>query len=148
MGGKQLGFGDYEQSTAKKQTKREKFLSEMDQVVPWQALTDLIEPFYPKTGSKGGESVGNIPSKPKKTSPNDLGAFGANKLPVGQSFPSRWATALQLRPSLRQSSIASCFCCAVNRRLVLVGLVISRQSEGHGVTPIDLSMIFWEPHVY
>jgi IS5 family transposase len=54
MGGKQLGFGDYEQSTAKKQTKREKFLSEMDQVVPWQALSDLIEPFYPKTGSKGG----------------------------------------------------------------------------------------------
>ncbi len=33
MGGKQLGFGDHEQSTAKKQTKREKFLSEMDQVV-------------------------------------------------------------------------------------------------------------------
>jgi IS5 family transposase len=29
MGGKQLGFGDYEQSTAKKQTKREKFLAEM-----------------------------------------------------------------------------------------------------------------------
>jgi IS5 family transposase len=29
MGGKQLGFGDYEQSTAKKQTKREKFLTEM-----------------------------------------------------------------------------------------------------------------------
>ena len=54
MGGKQLGFGDYEQSTAKKQTKREKFLSEMDKVVPWQLLIDLIEPFYPKTGSKGG----------------------------------------------------------------------------------------------
>ena len=50
MGCKQLGFGDYEQSTAKKQTKREKFLSEMDQVVPWQLLIDLIEPFYPKTG--------------------------------------------------------------------------------------------------
>ena len=27
MGGKQLGFSDYEQSTAKKRTKREKFLS-------------------------------------------------------------------------------------------------------------------------
>jgi hypothetical protein len=54
MGGKQLGFGDYEQSTAKKQTKKEKFLAEMDKVVPWQALIDLIEPFYPKTGSKGG----------------------------------------------------------------------------------------------
>jgi IS5 family transposase len=45
MGGKQLGFEDYEQSTAKKQTKRERFLSEMDQVVPRQALTDLIQPF-------------------------------------------------------------------------------------------------------
>ncbi len=35
--------------------------------------------------------------------------------------------------------MASCLCCAVNRRLVLVGLVIDGQSEGHGVTPIDLS---------
>jgi IS5 family transposase len=52
MGDNQLGFGDYEQSTAKKQTKREKFLAEMDNVVPWQALIDLIEPFYPKTGPR------------------------------------------------------------------------------------------------
>jgi IS5 family transposase len=29
MGGKQLGFSDYELTTAKKQTKREKFLFEM-----------------------------------------------------------------------------------------------------------------------
>ena len=34
MGGKQLGFSDYELTTAKKQTKREKFLSEMEVVVP------------------------------------------------------------------------------------------------------------------
>ena len=54
MGGKQLGFTDYEQSTAKKRTKREKFLAEMEIVVPWQALVELIEPHYPKTGSKGG----------------------------------------------------------------------------------------------
>ena len=54
MGGKQLGFSDYEQTTAKKQTKREKFLAEMEVVVPWQALIDLIEPIYPKTGKKGG----------------------------------------------------------------------------------------------
>lgn len=54
MGGKQLGFSDYEQSTAKKRTKREKFLADMEQVVPWPALIDLIEPHYPKSGSKGG----------------------------------------------------------------------------------------------
>jgi hypothetical protein len=54
MGGKQLGFSDYELNTAKKQTKREKLLSEMEVVVPWQTLIDLIEPYYPKTSKKDG----------------------------------------------------------------------------------------------
>jgi IS5 family transposase len=54
MGGKQLGFGDYEQTTARKRTKRERFLAQMEAVVPWQLLLDLIEPHYPKAGSKGG----------------------------------------------------------------------------------------------
>jgi transposase, IS5 family len=54
MGGKQLGFSDYELTTAKKQTKREKFLSEMDAVVPWAALIALIEPHYLKASKKGG----------------------------------------------------------------------------------------------
>lgn len=43
IGGKQLGFSDYELTTAKKQTEREKFLFEMEAVVPWQPLLDLIE---------------------------------------------------------------------------------------------------------
>ena len=54
MGGKQLGFSDYELTTAKKQTKREKFFSEMEAVVPWQELIALIAPFYPKASKKGG----------------------------------------------------------------------------------------------
>ena len=54
MGVKEFGFGDYEQSTAKKRTRRERFLAEMEAVVPWKALIDLIEPHYPKTSSKGG----------------------------------------------------------------------------------------------
>ena len=48
MGGKQLGFGDYEQTPAKKRTRRERFLAEMEVVVPWKALIGLIEPRYPK----------------------------------------------------------------------------------------------------
>ena len=43
MGSKQLGFGDYEQATAKKRTRRERFLREMENVVPWKALLELIE---------------------------------------------------------------------------------------------------------
>ena len=52
MSGKQLGFTDYELTTAKKRTKREKFLAQMEAVVPWQALIDLIEPFFPKRARK------------------------------------------------------------------------------------------------
>jgi transposase, IS5 family len=32
----------------KKRTKREKFLQEMNRVVPWERLERLIEPYYPK----------------------------------------------------------------------------------------------------
>jgi IS5 family transposase len=38
----------------KKQTRREKFLAEMEAVVPWTRLLALIEPHYPKAGPKGG----------------------------------------------------------------------------------------------
>lgn len=37
-----------------KRTKREKFLAEMDRVVPWARLMALIAPHYPKGGSAGG----------------------------------------------------------------------------------------------
>jgi IS5 family transposase len=34
-----------------KKTRREKFLEEMDGVMPWRELQSLIEPYYPKEGS-------------------------------------------------------------------------------------------------
>jgi hypothetical protein len=52
MGGKQLGFADNEQTTAKNHTKREKGLAEMDEVVLFQPLLDLIELVYSKVSSK------------------------------------------------------------------------------------------------
>jgi len=65
MGSKQLSFGDYEQATAKKRTRRERFLAEMEKVVPWQALIDLIEPHYPKASKKGGR-----PAYPRHPAPS------------------------------------------------------------------------------
>ena len=38
----------------RKPTRRDVFLAEMDQVVPWRRLVRLIEPHYPKTGAQGG----------------------------------------------------------------------------------------------
>ena len=52
MRGMQLGFSDCELTTAKKQTKREKFLSEMEVVLPLQALITLIELYYPSLPGK------------------------------------------------------------------------------------------------
>ena len=48
-----LTFGDAEDLGQRKQTRREVFLAEMDQVVPWRALLGLIEPHYPKQGRPG-----------------------------------------------------------------------------------------------
>jgi len=49
----QLTFGDAEDLGQRKQTRRELFLTEMDQVVPWKALLALIEPHYPTLGRPG-----------------------------------------------------------------------------------------------
>jgi transposase, IS5 family len=46
----QMSFGDAEYAGKRKKTRREVFLEEMDQVVPWKSLVDLIEPLYPVAG--------------------------------------------------------------------------------------------------
>ena len=46
----QMSFGDAEDMGKRKQTRREIFLAEMEQVVPWNSLLPLIEAFYPVAG--------------------------------------------------------------------------------------------------
>lgn len=46
----QMSFSDFEYASKYKQTRRERFLAEMEQVVPWSGLVALIEPHYPKAG--------------------------------------------------------------------------------------------------
>ncbi len=45
---KQMTFDDAEYTGKRKQTRKELFLIEMDQVVPWRGLIALIDPHYPK----------------------------------------------------------------------------------------------------
>jgi len=47
------GFENY-----RKLTRRELFLNEMDQVIPWRDLCKVIKPFYPKPKGAGCRSVG------------------------------------------------------------------------------------------
>ena len=53
----QMSFAQAEYSCKKKTTRREKFLAQMEQVVPWSRLVALIEPHYPK-GRRGRPPVG------------------------------------------------------------------------------------------
>ena len=46
----QMSFGDAEYAGKRKQTRREVFLAEMEGVVPWKSLLNLIEPLYPIAG--------------------------------------------------------------------------------------------------
>ena len=48
----QLSFAQAEYAGKKKTTRRDKFLGEMEAVVPWARLVALIEPHYPK-GARG-----------------------------------------------------------------------------------------------
>jgi IS5 family transposase len=54
---RQGSFSEAEYAGKKKQTRRDKFLSEMERVVPWARLVERLQPFYPK-GQRGRPPIG------------------------------------------------------------------------------------------
>ena len=53
----QMSFAQCEYAMKRKVTRRERFLFDMEQVVPWERLVAVIEPHYPK-GERGRPPVG------------------------------------------------------------------------------------------
>ena len=53
----QGSFSQAEYAGKKKRTRRDKFLAEMEAVVPWARLVERLRPFYPK-GERGRPPVG------------------------------------------------------------------------------------------
>jgi transposase, IS5 family len=47
----QISFSEAEYRAKKKITRREKFLTEMNAIVPWQVLLKVILPHYPVAGN-------------------------------------------------------------------------------------------------
>ena len=54
----QRSFASAEYAMKKKRTRREKFLADMERVVPWSRLIAVIEPLYPKSGRVGRQPIG------------------------------------------------------------------------------------------
>ncbi len=46
-----ISFASLAYDSQKKKTRRQKFLEEMDQVIPWKELLQVIEGYYPKAGN-------------------------------------------------------------------------------------------------
>jgi len=57
---KQSGFSDLEYDLKKKKTRKELFLEEMDQILPWKELLSVIKRHYPK-GQNGRPPIGLEP---------------------------------------------------------------------------------------
>lgn len=54
----QSSFSDLEYAAKKKQTKRDRFLAELEAVTPWGELEKVIAPFYPSGGGRGRQPIG------------------------------------------------------------------------------------------
>ncbi|NKI96834.1 IS5 family transposase [Rhizobacter sp. SG703] len=54
----QRSFASAEHAMKKKQTRREKFLGEMERIVPWARLMAVVEPLYPTSGRVGRQPTG------------------------------------------------------------------------------------------
>jgi IS5 family transposase len=54
----QRSFASAEYALKKKRTRRERFLAEMERVVPWARLIAVVEPMYPTSGRVGRQPIG------------------------------------------------------------------------------------------
>jgi IS5 family transposase len=95
---RQIGFAEAENLCKECVTKRQRFLAEMEKVVPWQRLLLAIEPYYPK-GERSRPPVGlermlRIYFLQQWYGLSDEGLEDAPR------YPRRWAVAPRRRVSL------------------------------------------------
>src|SRR6516165_52691 len=137
----QMSFSDAEYAGKRKKTRREVFLEEMEQVVPWKALLALIEPHYP-AGDRGRrpyplESMLRVHLMQNWFALSDpameealyeiasLRAFA--RLSLGEAIPDE-TTILNFRHLLEANELANDILEAVDRHLARKGLLLKRGS--------------------
>ena len=54
----QSSFSDLEYAAKKKQTRRDRFLVEIEAATPWASLLNVIASYYPVSGSRGHPPIG------------------------------------------------------------------------------------------
>ncbi len=54
----QSSFSELEYASKKKQTRRDRFLAEIEAITPWASLMNVLAPYYPSGGGPGRPPVG------------------------------------------------------------------------------------------
>jgi IS5 family transposase len=135
----QMSFGDAEYAAKKKRTRREIFLAEMEQVVPWKALVKLLEPFYPASGRGRRpyplhtmlrvhlmQNWFGLSDPAMEEALYEIGSMRAfGKLSLARSIPDE-TTILNFRRRIEENDLAEDILKLVNRHLTNKGLMLKR----------------------
>jgi IS5 family transposase len=137
----QISFSDAEYAGKRRKTRREVFLEEMEQVVPWRALLGLIEPHYPVAGRGRRpyplESMLRVHLMQNWFALSDpameealyeiasLRAFA--RLSLSEPIPDE-TTILNFRHLLEENDLAADIFAAVNKHLQRKGLLLKKGS--------------------
>jgi len=135
----QLSFTDAEYAGKKKRTRREKFLLEMEQVVPWKRLVSLIEPFYPSAGRGRRPYPLNtmlrvhlmqnwfgLSDPAMEEALYEIGSMRAfAKLSLARNIPDE-TTILNFRRKIEENDLAGEILEMVNKHLASEGLLLKR----------------------
>lgn len=54
----QMSFSELEYASKKRQTRRDRFLAEIEAVTPWAILVNTVAPHYPSSGGRGRPPIG------------------------------------------------------------------------------------------
>ena len=138
---RQMSFGDSEYLAKKKQTRREIFLGEMEQVVPWEKLLKIIEPHYPVAG-RGRQPYPlqtmlrvhlmqnwfGLSDPAMEEALYEIGSMrGFSRLSLTQPIPDE-TTILNFRRIIEQNELAPMILDTVNAHLARKGLMLKRGS--------------------
>jgi len=137
---KQRSFADQEYEKFRKKTRREQFLEDMNAVVPWQELVDVVEPFYPKGEGPGRPPVGlermlriyflqnwfNLSDPAVEESLYDIPAMrGFVGIDLGEEPVPDETTVCKFRHLLEQNDLTKKLFYAVNHYLALKGMKVN-----------------------
>lgn len=140
---RQASFSDLEYASKKRQTRRELFLNEMEEVVPWSALLARLEPHYPKSGRRGRQPMA-LESMLRIYCPQNWFNFSDRQMEdalyeieslrrfcgfsgVTEALPDE-TTILNFRHFLEKHDLTTALLCEINNDLKARGLLVSKGS--------------------